>query len=57
MFGAPPAGDMIRETGEVFRELSNIFGIADYDIQIVGYDDSGADHNRTLHKSVPDIKK
>ena len=37
-------GDM--NTGGIFKELPNAFGIAD-DIVIVGYDDDGTDHDST----------
>ena len=33
--------------GKIFKDLSNVFGIADK-ILIVGYDADGRDHNRSL---------
>ena len=36
-----------RKIDEIFKELSNMFGIAD-DIIVVGYDTDGKDHDETL---------
>ena len=44
-----------RKIDNIFRNGPNLFDIAD-DILIVGYDDSGADHNRML-LNVLDIQK
>ena len=38
-----------RKTDEIFKELPNVFGIAD-DILIVGYDDNGRDHDNLLRR-------
>ena len=47
-FGAALAGDMFqRKIDEIFKDLPNVFGIAD-DILAVGYDDDGKDHDDTL---------
>ena len=35
--------------GELFNDMSNVFGIADY-ILIVGFKDQGKDHAETLDK-------
>ena len=48
LFGAAPAGDMLqRKIYEIFKDLPNVFGIAD-DILVVGYDIGGKDHDDTL---------
>ena len=41
----------MKKNYKIFKELPNVFSIAD-DILIVGYDDNGRDHNRTLRKVV-----
>ena len=47
-FGVAPAGDMFqRKTGEIFKYLSNVFGIAD-GILVVGYDVDGKNHDDTI---------
>ena len=47
-FGAAPAGDMFqRKIDEIFKDLPNVFGIAD-DILVVRYDIDGKDHDDTL---------
>ena len=49
-FGAVPTGDMFqRKIEEIFKELPNVFGIAD-DILVVGYDRNGKDHDDTLQR-------
>ena len=35
--------------GEIISDMSNVFGIAD-DILVIGYDESGADHDAAVHK-------
>ena len=51
-FGVVPAGDMFEQkVNEIFRDLPNIFGIAD-DILIVEYDADGRDHDRSLMKVI-----
>ena len=48
LFGAAPAGDMFqRKIDKIFKELPNVFGIAD-DILVVGYEADGKDHDETL---------
>ena len=47
-FAAVPVGDMFqRKIDEIFKDLPNVFGIAD-DILVVGYDVDGKDHVNTL---------
>ena len=47
-FGAALAGNMFqRKIDKIFKELRNVFGIAD-DILVVGYDNDGKDHDETL---------
>ena len=47
-FGAVSRGDKFQtKIDEIFKELPNVFGIAD-DILIVGYDDNDRDHDTTL---------
>ena len=47
-FGAAPAGDMFQhKIDEIFKDLPNVFGIAD-DILVVRYDSDGKDHDKTL---------
>ena len=47
-FGATPKGDMFQhKIDEIFKDLYNIFGIAD-DILVVGYHSDGKDHDETL---------
>ena len=36
-----------RNIDEIFKELSNVFGIAD-NILVVGYEDNGKDYDKTL---------
>ena len=46
LFGAAPAGDMFqRKIDEIFKELSNVFSIAD-DILVAGYEADGKDHDK-----------
>ena len=48
LFGAAPAGDIFqRKIDEIFKELPNVFDIAD-DILVVGYDVDGKGHDDTL---------
>ena len=48
LFSATPAGDMFKDKiDEIFKELLNIFGIAN-DISIVGYDAYGKDNSKML---------
>ena len=48
LFRVNPAGDMFQQKiDEIFKDLSNIFDIAD-NILIMGYHADGRDHNRTL---------
>ena len=46
-FRAGPVEGMLRERDETFKELKNVFGIAD-DISVVGYDKDGTGYNTTL---------
>ena len=47
-FGATPTGDIFqRKIDETFKDLHNVFGIAD-DIWIAGYDRDGKDDDDTL---------
>ena len=47
-FGTVPAGDMFQQKiNEIFKDLPNVFGIAD-GILMVGYDADGRDHNTIL---------
>ena len=47
-FGMTPAEDMFqRAIDEIFKDLPNVYGIAD-DILVVGYDIDGKDHDDTL---------
>ena len=46
-FGAAPSGDMFqRKIDEIFKDLPNVFGMAD-DILVVGYEADGKDHDKT----------
>ena len=55
--GVATAGDMFqRKIDEVFKELSNLSGIAD-DILVVGYDSSGTHHDKTLHGELQICRK
>ena len=48
-FGAAPEGDMFkRKIDEIFKDMPNVFGIAD-DILVVGYEDKFRDHADTVH--------
>ena len=56
-FGAAPAGDMFqRKIDEIFNDMPNVFGIAD-DILVVGYEDDGRDHDKTVHKVLQRCRK
>ena len=47
-FGAAPTGYMFQhKSDKIFKDLSNVFGIAD-DILFVGYNSDGKDHDKTL---------
>ena len=47
-FGVALAGDLLqRKIDEIFKELPNVFGIAD-NILVVGYEADGKDHDKTL---------
>ena len=47
-FGAAPTGDMFQhKIDEIFKDLLNVFGIAD-DILVVGYYNDGKDNDKTL---------
>ena len=47
-FSTAPAGDMVHhKTDEIFKELPNIFDIAN-NISIAGYNDDDKEHDRTL---------
>ena len=49
-FGAAPSGDMFQQKiDEIFNDMPNVFGIAD-DILVVGYDNDGRDHYKTVQK-------
>ena len=45
-----------RKIGEIFKELPNIFGIADY-ILVEGYNDKGTYHGRSLCRVVQICRK
>ena len=50
LFGAAQTGDMFQhKTGEIFKILPDVFGIAD-DILVVGYDTDGKDHDEMLQQ-------
>ena len=47
-FGAALAGDMFqRKIDEIFKDIPNVFGIAD-DILVAGYEADGRDHGHTI---------
>ena len=47
-FGAAPAGDMYeRKIDEIFKDMPNVFGIAD-DILVAGYEADGIDQCKTV---------
>ena len=47
-FGTAPAGNMFhRKIDDIFKQLPNVFCIADY-ILVVEYDKHGTDHDETL---------
>ena len=49
-FGVAPACDMFQEkVNEIFKDLPNVFGIADY-IPFLGYDAYGRGHDRTMRE-------
>ena len=44
-FGAVPVGNMFQcKIDEIFNDMPNVFGIADY-ILVIGYDKNRADHD------------
>ena len=44
-FATAPVGDMFQlKIDEIFKDLLNVFGIAD-DILVIGYDSDGKDHH------------
>ena len=48
LFGAALAGDMFqRKINEIYKDLPNVFGIAD-DILVVGYEPDSKDHDETV---------
>ena len=55
-FGAAPAGNIFqRKMDEIFKDLPNVFGIAD-DILVLGYDVDGKDHDHTLWRVLADMQ-
>ena len=49
-FGAAPAVDMFqKKIDEIFKDLANVFSIAD-DLLVVGYEADGKDHDDTVHR-------
>ena len=43
-------GDMFQhKIDEIFKDMPNVFGIAD-DILVIGYDKDGADHDEAVYK-------
>ena len=49
-FGAAPAGDMFqRKIDEIFKNIPNVFGIAD-DILVAGYDTDDKYHDKTVQR-------
>ena len=47
-FGAALAGDMFqRKVDEIFKDMPNVFGIAD-DILVAGYEADGKDHDEMV---------
>ena len=47
-FGAALAGNMVqRKIDEIFKDILNVFGIAD-DILVAGYEADGKDHDKTV---------
>ena len=56
-FGAAPTGDMFqRKIDEIFKDLLNVFDIAD-DILVVGYEADGKDHDKILRRVVKMCKQ
>ena len=56
-FGAAPAKDMFqKKIDEIFKELPNIFGIAD-DILVMVYEADGKDHDETLQRVLQICRK
>ena len=48
--GVAPVGNMFQhKIDEIFNGMPNVFGIAD-DILVVGYEDDGRDHHKTVQK-------
>ena len=57
LFGAVPAGDMFQhKIDEIFSDMQNVFGIMD-DILVIGYNESGADHDVAVHKVLQQCKE
>ena len=55
-FGAAPRGDMVQqEIDKIFKNLPNIFGIAD-DILVVGYDPNGKRSGRNAATGVKNMQ-
>ena len=49
-FGAAPAGDIFQmKIDEIFKDMSNVFGIAD-DILVAGYEADSRDHDETVQR-------
>ena len=49
-FEAAPAGDMFQQQiDEIFKDLQDVFGIAD-DIFVIGYNSNGKNHDDTCKK-------
>ena len=50
LLGAAPAGDIIQgKRDKIFKELPNVFGIAD-DIPVIGYDDDSTNHTECFER-------
>ena len=47
---------MFQRIGEIFKELPTVIGIAD-DVLIIGYDDDGTGHNRTVFRVLQICRK
>ena len=56
-FGTTPAGDMFqRKIDEIFKDMPNVFGIAD-DILVAGYEADGRDHDKTVQRVLQRCRK
>ena len=52
-----PTGNMFQgKIDEIFNDMPNVLGIADY-ILAVGYDDDGRDHDETMQKVLQRCRK